>query len=124
MPGTTSTFDRATGTRLPFEATKRMVTVPMARIGRRSLLATEMVRNGGLPSVMVVRSESEGTMCLVQPPSMIQAGAHLDGLRNRAWSSGMRQRASDVVMELTVARMADCRLARASDSQSEALRSS
>jgi hypothetical protein len=109
---------------LPFEATKRMVTVPMARIGRRSLLATKMVRNGGLPSVMVVRSESEGTMCLVQPPSMIQAGAHLDGLRNRAWSSGMRQRASDVVMELTVARMADCRLARASDSQSEALRSS
>lgn len=69
MPGMISTSDRATGTRLPVEVTKWMLTVPMARIGRRSLLATEVVLTGGSPSVMVVRSESEGTMCLVHSRS-------------------------------------------------------
>jgi hypothetical protein len=37
------------------------------------LLATEMVLKGGSRSVMVVRSDNNGTMCLVQPLSMIQA---------------------------------------------------
>lgn len=87
------------------------MTVPIAWMGRRSLLATEMVLKGGLPSVIVVRSESDGTTCFVQPPSMIHVGS--GGEQNRAQSVGMRQRASCVVMISAAARVAECRHAHA-----------
>jgi hypothetical protein len=73
MPGTTSTLESVIGAQVPSDAVTSIVTDPTAVMGRRSLLATEMVLKRGSRSVVVVRSDSEGTMCLVQPPLMIQA---------------------------------------------------
>lgn len=64
---------RVIGTHLPEEVATSSVTEPTAVMGKRSLFATETVLNGGSRSVMVVSSDIEGTMCLVQPPSIIQA---------------------------------------------------